>query len=183
MPSQLLKRLMEWRSSRLRGQKLYGAIVAQARLPVFCRSLSVADTVEGRFGLVVLHLFAVLHSLQGQSEKGAPLAQALTDRFAEDMETVLREMGVSDLKVPKKMRSLAASSRGLIDGYEAALKLGPKQLAATIAEALPFVEDCAGPSSVRLSSYVRESIEHIERQSLLELEEGIVAFAEVPIKQ
>jgi cytochrome b pre-mRNA-processing protein 3 len=55
-------------------------------------------------------LFAVLHRLKQEGPAGLGLAQELSDRFSEDMETVLREIGVGDITIPKKMRKLAASS-------------------------------------------------------------------------
>jgi len=42
---------------------LYGMIVAQARLPCFYRDYAVADTVSGRFDMIVLHLALVLDRL------------------------------------------------------------------------------------------------------------------------
>lgn len=42
-----LYRLMRWRSEMRNSEKLYGAIVAQARLPVFYRDLGIPDTLEG----------------------------------------------------------------------------------------------------------------------------------------
>jgi cytochrome b pre-mRNA-processing protein 3 len=95
--------------------KLYGAIVAQTRLPFFYQEFGVPDTLEGRFVLLSLHLFAVLHRFKTEGtvahDLGAGnLAQELVDRFSEDMKTVLRELGVSDLRIPKNVRGLAASS-------------------------------------------------------------------------
>ena len=91
-----------WRSGASNSEKLYGAIVAQARLPVFYRSLGVPDTLEGRFALLSLHLFAVLHRLKAEGAEGARLAQELVDRFSQDMETVLRELGVERSPHPKE---------------------------------------------------------------------------------
>ncbi|MGB6969966.1 MAG: ubiquinol-cytochrome C chaperone family protein, partial [Methyloceanibacter sp.] len=82
--------------------------MAQTRLPVFYRDLGVPDILEGRFGLLSLHLFILLHRLKGEGADGLALAQDLMDRFSQDMETVLRELGVSDVRVPKRMRNLAA---------------------------------------------------------------------------
>ena len=119
-----LDRLMRWRSEASTTEKLYGAIVAQARLPVFYWSFGVPDTLQGRFTLLALHLFAVLHRLKGEGSEGRALAQELVDRFSQDMETVLRELGVSDLRVPKAMRRLAAASKGLFQDYATALESG-----------------------------------------------------------
>ena len=85
---------MRWRSDARNSEKLYGAIVAQARLPVFYRSFGVPDTLPGRSALLSLHLFAVLHRVKEEGPDGRTLAQELVDRFSRDMETVLRELGV-----------------------------------------------------------------------------------------
>ena len=76
--------------------KLYGAIVAQARLPVFYQALEVPDTLEGRFLVLSLNLFAVHRRLKAEGEPARGLAQDLADRFTADMETVLREIGVGE---------------------------------------------------------------------------------------
>jgi len=105
--------LTPWRRNDTNAAKLYGAIVAQARLPVFYQDLGVPDTLEGRFLMLSLHLFAVLHRLKGEGPAAVGLAQELSDRFSADMETVLREIGVGDLSIPKKVRGLAASCAAL----------------------------------------------------------------------
>jgi cytochrome b pre-mRNA-processing protein 3 len=115
--------LFSWRHKDLGAQKLYGAIVAQARLPVFYQAFGVPDTLEGRFVVLSLNLFAVLHRLKADREAQA-LAQELIDQFSADMETVLREIGVGDISIPKKVRRLAASSAGLLQSYEEALLAG-----------------------------------------------------------
>src|SRR4051812_22915736 len=82
-------------------EAIYGMIVAQAREPVFYRTLGVPDTVEGRFDMVLLHLWLVLRRLR-ESEGGVALSQALFDHFCADMDANLRELGVGDLTVPKR---------------------------------------------------------------------------------
>ena len=103
---------MPWRRKEKTAEKLYGAIVAQARLPVFYQEFGVPDTLEGRFAVLSLNLFAVLHRLKGEGAQGRALSQELADRFKDDMETVLRELGVSDLRIPKKMRGPCRIERG-----------------------------------------------------------------------
>src|SRR4029078_3674874 len=80
---------------------LYGMIVAQARLPCFYRDYAVADTVNGRFDLIVLHLTLLLARL-AQEPALRELGQGVFDRFCQDMEHNLREIGIGDLKVPKE---------------------------------------------------------------------------------
>ena len=143
---------MRWRSEASTTEKLYGAIVAQARLPVFYRSFGVPDTLQGRFTLLALHLFAVLHRLKSGGPEGSALAQDLVDRFSQDMETVLRELGVSDMRVPQSMRRLAAASKGLFEDYETALAAGRASLAHAIAASLPGETESAELSSRALAS-------------------------------
>src|SRR5476651_500831 len=99
---------------------LYGMIVAQARLPCFYRDYAVADTVNGRFDLIVLHLALVLDRL-AQDEALRSLGQAVFDRFCQDMDHNLREMGVGDLKVPKEMQRMGEAFYGSQKAYLAAM--------------------------------------------------------------
>ena len=99
---------------------LYGMIVAQARLPCFYRDYAVADTVNGRFDLIVLHLALVLDRL-AQDPALQSLGQGIFDRFCQDMDHNLREMGIGDLKVPKEMRRMGEAFYGRSQAYRAAL--------------------------------------------------------------
>ena len=178
-PLNPLSRLMQWRSGRSSSDKLYGAIVAQARLPVFYQSLSIPDSLQGRFALLSLHLFAVLHRLKGDGAEALALAQKLMDRFSKDMEAVLREIGVSDLRIPKRMRGLAASSHAMLGSYETSYAGDDAAFAAAIAGSLPLDPESAGLSSELLASYLRASIERLERQPLASLQAGTLDFPEV----
>ena len=176
-----LDRLMRWRSEASTTEKFYGAIVAQARLPVFYRSFGVPDTLQGRFTLLALHLFAVLHRLKSGGPEGSALAQKLVDRFIQDMETVLRELGVSDMRVPQSMRRLAAASKGLFEDYETALAAGRASLAHAIAASLPGETESAELSSSALASYLMASIEALDRQDIASLRNGAPDFAEASV--
>jgi cytochrome b pre-mRNA-processing protein 3 len=96
---------------------LYGMIVAQARMPVFYRDYGVPDTVDGRFELVLLHLYLVLRRLSGERELG----QQIFDLFCRDMDRNLREIGISDLKVPSEMRRIGEAYYGRAKAYDMAL--------------------------------------------------------------
>jgi cytochrome b pre-mRNA-processing protein 3 len=100
---------------------LYGAIVAQARDPAFYRDLGVADTAEGRFEMIVLHVFLVLHRLKEEPEEKRELGQALFGVLFLDLDRGLREMGVGDLKVPKRIRKMGESFYGRVKVYDEAL--------------------------------------------------------------
>lgn len=115
-------------------ERLYGAIVAQSRSPVFYTDFGVPDTIEGRFDVLVLHMHFVNARLADSGEAGAALGQELLDRFFEDMDASLREIGIGDLSVPKKMRTLAEAYLGRSAVYGAAIKAEDETaLAAAIA--------------------------------------------------
>jgi cytochrome b pre-mRNA-processing protein 3 len=158
--------LAPWRRRHPDAATLYGAIVAQARLPVFYQSLEVPDTLEGRFLVLSVHLFAVLHRLKREGPGTRILAQELTDHFTADMETVLREIGVGDLSIPKKMRGLAASSAALLQAYEDALPAGETVVAATLSEALPLDQRPSEAASRRLAHYLLVLVRDLDAQSV-----------------
>ena len=168
--------LKKWRGNAPNAAELYGAIVAQARLPVFYRELAVPDTLEGRFFVLSLHLFAVLHRLKTERGAARDLAQELTDRFSEDLEIVLREIGVGDLAIPKKMRRLASSSASLLQAYETALGAGEGAVAAAIAQTFPGEGAAPDAATLALAHYLTRTICELEAQSLAALAEGEVRF-------
>lgn len=170
--------LLPWRHKNAHADEVYGSIVAQTRLPVFYQELGVPDTLEGRFLVLSLHLFAVLHRLRGAGGRAETLAQELADCFAADMETVLRELGVGDLSVPKKVRGLTASGATLLQDYEEALSKGEPALAATIAHALPLDGADAKAASARLTPYVMRIIRHLQEEPLKELYAGKLRLPE-----
>src|ERR1700757_4932293 len=111
---------------------LYGTIVAQARLPCFYRDYVVPDTINGRFDLIVLHLAVALDRLAADP-KLRQLGQSLFDRFCQDMDHNLREMGVGDLSVPKEMQRMGEAFYGRAQAYRAALAAPGQE---TLVEAL-----------------------------------------------
>jgi cytochrome b pre-mRNA-processing protein 3 len=109
-------------------EAIYGMIVTQAREPLFYRDLAVPDTVNGRFDLLVLHLWMVLRRLRAMAD-GKSLSQTLFDRFCDDMDANLREMGVGDLTVPKRMQAFGEAFYGRAAAYDLALSAGGEALA------------------------------------------------------
>jgi cytochrome b pre-mRNA-processing protein 3 len=102
----------------------YAAIVAQARRPTFYADLDVADTVKGRFDLIVAHMAVYCGRFDGADAPSRAKMQAVLDRFFADMEDNLREMGVTDTGVPKKMKGLAAVWLGRVGAYAPPLAVG-----------------------------------------------------------
>ena len=133
-------------------EAIYGMIVAQARQPVFYAQLAVPDTVNGRFDMVVLHLWMVLRRLR-KADDGEQLAQATFDRFCDDMDDNLREMGVGDLTVPKRMQAFGEAFYGRTAAYDAALAAGGEALAIALNRNILNEGDIE--NARRLAVYVR----------------------------
>lgn len=109
-------------------EAIYGMIVAQAREPLFYERLGVPDTVNGRFEMIVLHLWMVLRQTRDAPE-GAAFAQALFDHFCNDLDANLREIGVGDLTVPKRMQAFGEAFYGRSAAYDKAIEQGGGALA------------------------------------------------------
>ena len=125
--------LFKRKASRNSVQAVYGAIVAAARHPKFYAEWGVPDTVDGRYDMIVLHAVVVLDRLNGEGEAARDFAQVLTDEFFADMDRSLREMGVGDLSVGKKVRRMAEVFYGRARAYAAPLRAGDaSELAAAL---------------------------------------------------
>ena len=126
----------------LRGtiEAIYGMIVTQAREPAFYRDLGVSDTVNGRFDLLLLHLWMVLRRFRSVPDT-RNASQALFDRFCDDMDANLREMGVGDLTVPKRMQAFGEAFYGRAAAYDAAFAAGGEAPAKALSKNILNGED------------------------------------------
>lgn len=160
---------------------LYGRIVEQARLPVFFTDAGVPDTVEGRFELVALHGWLVMRRL-GRDPGAAKFSQALFDYMFADLDVNLRELGVGDLGVAKKIKDLASHFYGRIKAYEDGMKAGAE--GGVLNQALDrnlFGSTLPDPIQVtRMASYVREVDARLTAQDTALLLKGIVDFGPAP---
>ena len=155
---------------------LYGAIVAQARAAAFYADYGVPDTLEGRFDLIVLHLVLLLNRLSRPPEVSRSLGQDLFDEFCRDLDANLREMGVGDLAVPKRMQRFAEAFYGRQAAYLAALEAADardfeKALARNI-----YADGIDDDEAARLAVYARAAVERLDAQEDDALIRGEVVF-------
>ena len=168
----ILKRL--FRRTPTSERSCYEAIVAAARHPTFYADWGVADTLDGRFDMISLHAFLVLDRLKGVE---AGFRQSLVDELFADMDRSLREMGVGDLSVGKKVRKMAEVFYGRVAAYDQALAGDEAALDAAIARNIfPDGHDGAGPKL--LASYVRGQRAHLGAQDTGVIARGSVHFKE-----
>ncbi len=155
-------------------REVYGAIVAQARLPAFYAGYGVPDTVQGRFDLIVLHLVLLLERL-GQGDAGRETGQQLFDVFCCDLDANLREMGVGDLAVPKEMRRFAEAFYGRQAAYLAALAASDaRELEQALARNIFLGGTGGGPR--RLAGYARAALRQLAGQDESALLRGEIVF-------
>lgn len=103
------------------GFQLYTEAVRAARQPYFYATLGVPDTLDGRFDLVGLYACMVIQRLRAIPPQGPRVAQAVFDAMFSDMDINLREMGVSDMAIAKKVRAMWEAFHGRAVAYEAPL--------------------------------------------------------------
>jgi cytochrome b pre-mRNA-processing protein 3 len=147
---------------------LYGAIVAQARAPAFYSLYGVPDTVAGRLEMVMLHVFLVLRRLRDESGTALKLGQGIFDQFCQDMDDSMREMGVGDLAVPRKMRRIGQAFYERQAVYERAMAQPQNNgLVALIRRNLSaWRDEDIGPEC--LAAYIREATGQLARQRTFE---------------
>jgi cytochrome b pre-mRNA-processing protein 3 len=164
------------------GFTLYTAAVAGARNPWFFGALGVPDSLDGRFDLVALHVALLIRRLRREPDpRGAALAQAVFDAMFADMDLNLREMGVGDLSVAKRVRRMWEALHGRALAYEAALDAGD---VAALAAALRrnvwrrAEPGDAGPGAeaLRLADHTVRVDEALAGQGLAELLQGEVCL-------
>lgn len=101
---------------------LYARAVDQARDTAFYQVLGVDDRIDARFELYTLHVLLLVMRLRDEGERGAEASQALFNVYVSALDDALRELGVGDLAVSKKMRKLGEALYGRMKTYEAALR-------------------------------------------------------------
>jgi cytochrome b pre-mRNA-processing protein 3 len=143
---------------------LYGAIVAQARAPAFYRFYRVPDTVNGRLEMIMLHCVLVLRRLQDGTAAGRGLGQALFDRFCRDMDDNMREMGVGDLAVPRKMRRIGEAFYGRQAAYNTALAAPADEPLIALLRRTVLAGGSQAGDAERLAAYSREAVHRLSIQ-------------------
>lgn len=159
---------------------LYAAIVAQARQPGFYRDLGVPDTLDGRFDLLVMHAFLLFHRLKGEGETARNCAQLVFDTMFSDLDQNLREMGVGDMSIGKKVRKMGAAFYGRTNAYNEGLmsyQADPEPLTEAIRRNIfPEAED--GGASAVLAGYMTRCVEALEQQDVAQMLAGRITFPE-----
>lgn len=175
----MLKRLFKPRPARLAGQSLYALTVVQARSPALYAELGVPDTAEGRFELYSLHVWLLLDRLTGHGDQAAETSQALFDAYVSALDNALRELGVGDLGVGKRMRKLGEAFFGRIRSYQAAMASLPDTTALEALLTRTAYAEVGTPQAANLAAYIVTQKQALALQPLDQLYAGDVTWAAV----
>lgn len=154
----------EWRP-------LWHRVVAEARDPDWYRMCGVADSVEGRYDMITLVLTLVMLRLEDAGDMG-PATARLTELFVEDMEGQMREAGIGDPTVGKKINALMESMNGRIGAYRDGLRSDPKVLVEAVRRNVTMAQPDEAEALVQRMAALHA---RLERSSVDELREGEIA--------
>ena len=173
---------------------LYRAAVAQARDPAFYLNFGIADTVDGRFDMIVIHVMLIMRRLReaAPGEVTAATAQRLFDLMFRDMDRSLRELGVGDMSIGKHIKKMAKAFYGRATVLEAGLDAARHGHTGALVDALRetvyrhAVETPGGDSPGRdqtldrMAGYLLKAVQHLSQQSVGAIATGAVDLSIAP---
>lgn len=147
-----------------------------ARDPYFYEYMMVPDTTEGRFDLLLVHIFLIIHRLK-TVEKGQEMGQALFDTAFQSIDQGYREIGVGDMGVPKRMKKLMLAFNGRMHAYDAALEADEDALKdaldRNIYNMVRFEDDAI---LTQMTHYVMRNHAYLQTQDTQDIMQGTVRF-------
>ncbi|RCK36294.1 tail fiber assembly protein [Thalassospira profundimaris] len=159
--------------------ELYTAMVTQARQPDFYAKLGVPDTLEGRFDLILVHAFVLFRRLKAENGD-KDLAQAIFDVMFADLDQNMREMGIGDVGILKRIRKMSESYHGRIVAYEEGVQSGAAELAAALNRNLFADTTATDEQLMAMVGYVNDALAVLSKQAILDLQNGKVHFPNAP---
>jgi len=164
---------------------IYLEIVKKARQPGFYLDCAVPDTVEGRFEMILLHLGLLFHRLRDENDAARKAAQRVVEAFFRDMDRSLREMGIGDISVPKKMKKLGQAYNGRSIAYFKAVDANDRPgLTAAILRNVMALDAGAGTpvqhqGADMIAAYALATAALLNAQPVAEILSGLIATAPI----
>ncbi|KLN59365.1 hypothetical protein WH96_17855 [Kiloniella spongiae] len=155
---------------------LYAGLIEQARQKEFYENHSVPDSLDGRFDMITLHMFLILHRLKTDKGTTEAFSQKLFDLMFYDMDLSLREMGVGDVGVGKRVKAMLQGFYGRVAAYEEALQQGEKSLEEALGRNLYGTTEADQASIQYMRDYLVRQIEHLEEQDIVQIMSGKITF-------
>jgi cytochrome b pre-mRNA-processing protein 3 len=161
--------------------QLYTMAMNRARHPYFFDILGVPDTMDGRFEMLALHVFLIMNRLleAEDEERGKEASQALFDVMFADMDQSLRQVGLGDMTVPKRMRFLMKGFNGRSHIYAEALKQKTDDSLMAALSKNVYEGEAEKDKLEKLTAYIRGCHKGLEKQSVEPILSGSVNFGEL----
>jgi len=166
--------------------RCYARIVAQARRPEFYSAWGVPDTLDGRFDMLALHAFLVVHRLKRQGEPARRFSRHLFEFMITDMDRSMREMGIGDMGVAPRVKAMAKGFNGRIHAYDHGIDSedGDSALLAALDNNLYGTVLKTDPAALTgMAAYLRRGVALLAEQPLEPLLAGEVDFPEPPVPE
>lgn len=161
---------------------IYTAVVNQARQPEFYLNHGVPDTPDGRFDMILVHAFLVLRRLKRDHDKTARLSQAVFDLMFADIDQNLREMGVGDMGVGKRVKAMAKAFYGRAAAYEKGLASGGAALGQALERNLYRKTSPDPAQTAAVVEYMRAEARRLDETHIDSLTAGNLMFGPPPAR-
>ncbi len=173
-----LKRLFAGSGREVQVARSYARVMEQSRRSEFYLAGGVPDTIDGRYEMLALHAFLVVHRLKGQGEAARLFSRDFFEGMIADMDRTVREMGVADMGVPPRVRRMAKGFNGRIHAYDQAIASSGEEalLVALDNNLFGTVLEVAPERRAGMAYYVRRAVDDLAKQSLEGLLAGEVRF-------
>lgn len=166
------------KSIKLAAAGLYQAAVTQSRDPGFYTDLGVPDTLDGRFDLISLHAFLVMHRLGEMGADGKKLSQSMFDQMFRHMDMGLRETGVGDMGIPKHMKRMMRAFNGRVHSYHDAVESADRSALEQAVERNIYrnADGVVSLFSATIADYVLQQAEFLKGQDEQQILSGKISF-------
>lgn len=171
-----LSRFFRKRPAEAAGAALYASAARQARQPAFYAAMGAPDTLEGRFELYTLHVILLIERLSGHGPQAGETSQAAFDAYVRGLDDALREIGVGDLSMKKKMKKLAGAFYGRLQAWQEATARLPATGALEGLLARTTFEEGQGGDPKALAAYAAAARTDLAGQPLDSLLSGEVRW-------
>ena len=155
-------------------RSLFRALAEQARRADFYTRFKVPDTIDGRFDLLALHGYIVMEGLRGEGPRGERIGTHLATAIFESLEEALRELGVGDTGIARRIKAMADAFYGRLAAYSSAKD--PAAMADALLRNLYRGENGRRAEAELLTDYVFASRESAQRADG-SLVAGAISFA------
>lgn len=171
------------RSSRAKAKELFQTVLRQSRDSYFYEIYGVPDTTEGRFEMVSLHGGLLVNRLcrPDMGREGKILAQAFFDVMFKNIDWSMRERGVGDLAVPRRIKKMMSDFKGRAFAYDESCRAGCSELTHALVRNVYGNSEKPSTDTVKqFSHYIQSCVTELEKQGLSDFWRGIVYYPALP---